>query len=55
MEKVLYVIAHPAGSVPADLTKHLVGPLADELRERGATTVQVTWRITMCPPRAGCG
>lgn len=41
MEKVLYVIAHPVGSVPADLTKHLVGPLADELLERGARTVQV--------------
>ncbi|WP_421117943.1 hypothetical protein ACE2AJ_11000 [Aquihabitans daechungensis] len=41
MEKVLYVIAHPPGSVPADLTKHLVGPLADELHALGAASVQV--------------
>lgn len=41
MEKVLYVIAHPVGQVPADLTKHLVGPLADELVGRGARGVQI--------------
>ncbi len=41
MEKVLYVIAHPAGSVPADLTKHLVGSLSDQLLELGARSVQV--------------
>jgi hypothetical protein len=41
MEKVLYVIAHPAGSVPADLTKHLVGPLSDALLDLGARNVQV--------------
>jgi hypothetical protein len=41
MEKVLYVIAHPVGAVPADLTKHLVGPLADDLLDLGARNVQV--------------
>ncbi|HWJ96574.1 MAG TPA: hypothetical protein VNQ33_00360 [Acidimicrobiales bacterium] len=41
MEKVLYVIAHPVGAVPADLTKHLVGPLGDELQGLGARGVQV--------------
>jgi hypothetical protein len=41
MEKVLYVLAHPVGSVPADLTKHLAGPLADELLALGAKGVQV--------------
>lgn len=41
MEKVLYVIAHPVGAVPADLTKQLVGPLSDELLTLGARHVQV--------------
>lgn len=41
MEKVLYVVAHPTGAVPADLTKQLVGPLADDLLELGARNVQV--------------
>lgn len=41
MEKVLYVVAHPTGAVPADLTKQLVGPLADELLSLGASSVQV--------------
>lgn len=41
MEKVLYVIAHPVGAVPADLTKHLVGPLSDELHDLGGHTIQV--------------
>jgi hypothetical protein len=41
MEKVLYVLAHPTGSVPADLTKRLTGPLVDELRTLGAHGVQV--------------
>jgi hypothetical protein len=41
MEKVLYVIAHPVGGVPADLTRRLVESLGDELLERGARNVQV--------------
>jgi hypothetical protein len=41
MEKVLYVVAHPVGGVPADLTKQLVGTLGDELLELGARNVQV--------------
>lgn len=41
MEKVLYVIAHPPGTVPADLTKRLVGPLGRRLADLGAHGVQV--------------
>jgi hypothetical protein len=41
MEKVIYVLAHPVGDVPADLTRRLVGPLSHHLRERGARGVQV--------------
>jgi len=41
MEKVLYVIAHPTGGVPADLTKRLVGSLTDELLGLGARSIQV--------------
>jgi hypothetical protein len=41
MEKVLYVIAHPVGSVPADLTKHLTGVLGGRLVALGGTGVQV--------------
>ena len=41
MEKVLYVIAHPVGGVPADLTKQLVGTLGEDLLALGARSVQV--------------
>lgn len=40
MEKVLYVVAHPTGQVPADLTKHLVA-VGEELLDLGARSVQV--------------
>ena len=53
MEKVLYLVTYPSGTVPADLRQRLTGHLVGELRTLGAHGVQVNVADADVAPAGG--